>query len=607
MKYTIINDKESFEAFLSQLNAQQEIVYDLETNSLETHSDTIQIVGAGFGWEEGVAYYIPFNGNLSPPYILDKLSDTFLDPSIGKIGHNIKFDSRVLDRFGIKIKNIKFDTCVASYAIYGDRLSHNLDDLTLFHFNHIKIRTKSVIPNKSKSNPNPSMFDTPIEAVATYCMEDVDYCFRLYKLFKRMLAMPSMAHASKLFYEIDMPLASILLKMECNGVKISDAKIEELRVKVSEELDTIQKEIKTAFGEDIALTNCNHISRIVYDDLKLDEMMDIDVDLTSSGKKSTSASTLKKFKNDAIVDKILRYKMLVKLMNTYITAIPDFVSKHTGLVHAFFNQIGTATGRLSSNSPNLQQIPARTPLGKEIREAFISRYPDGRILSIDYSQAELRILAHMGDETVFISAFNKNEDVHTAVASDVVYNIPREQVTTEQRRTVKTVNFGLLYGMRAKKLAKELGIPLDVAEQIMEVYMSKMSGLKRFLDTARDVLRGNGYTENFFGRRRYISKIYSEDKIDIWSAEREGANNIIQSTNADIVRIAMIRIQDMLDQGNYQTKMIMQVHDELVFDVPAQETEIVVPKIKEIMESVVKFKVQMKADAKLADNWSSAH
>jgi DNA polymerase-1 len=422
-----------------------------------------------------------------------------------------------------------------------------------------------------------------------------------------MLAMPSMAHASKLFYEIDMPLASILLKMECNGVKISDAKIEELRVKVSEELDTIQKEIKTAFGEDIALTNCNHISRIVYDDLKLDEMMDIDVDLTSSGKKSTSASTLKKFKNDAIVDKILRYKMLVKLMNTYITAIPDFVSKHTGLVHAFFNQIGTATGRLSSNSPNLQQIPARTPLGKEIREAFISRYPDGRILSIDYSQAELRILAHMGDETVFISAFNKNEDVHTAVASDVVYNIPREQVTTEQRRTVKTVNFGLLYGMRAKKLAKELGIPLDVAEQIMEVYMSKMSGLKRFLDTARDVLRGNGYTENFFGRRRYISKIYSEDKIDIWSAEREGANNIIQSTNADIVRIAMIRIQDMLDQGNYQTKMIMQVHDELVFDVPAQETEIVVPKIKEIMESVVKFKVQMKADAKLADNWSSAH
>ncbi len=606
IKYTIINTEEALQTFLRNLRAQSEFVFDLETNSLETHSDSIKIVGMGFGWEEGSAFYIPFNGDLDPQSILQEVSTSFTDPSVGKIGHNIKFDARVLNRFGINISNIKFDTCVASYALYGDRLAHNLDDLTLYHFNHVKIRTRSVIPSKSKSNPNPSMLDTPIKEVAMYCMEDVDFCYRLYRQLKNVLDLPNNAYCRKLFYEIDMPLVSVLLRMECNGVKISDKKIEELREKVSNDMLKIVNEIKSAFG-DVALTNNNHISKILYEDLELDKHMNIEVELTASGKRSTAATTLRKFKSDLVVSKILQYKMLSKLMSTYITALPEYVSKHTGLVHAFFNQTGTATGRLSSNSPNLQQIPARTDLGKEIREAFVSRFEGGKILSIDYSQAELRILAHMGNETVFINAFNNNEDVHTTVAADVVFSVPREQVTKPQRTTVKTINFGLLYGMRAKKLAKELGISFESAAEIMDIYMNKMSGLKSFLDDARTKLKQQGYTENFFGRRRYINKIYHHDQLYVWSAEREGANNIIQSTNADIVRIAMIRVQDMLDNGNYKTKMIMQVHDELIFDVPPEELDIIVPKIKSIMENIVAFNVKMIADGSLADNWSAAH
>jgi DNA polymerase-1 len=611
LSYNIIDTDSDFDSLVSLLSNQSRFCFDLETNSLETHGLDSKIVGIGFCFKEAEAYYVPFNGNLSKkngiPYISSFLQPLFIDSSIAKIGHNIKFDSRFLNRHGVNVTNIYFDTMVASYCLYGDRFNHNLDDLTLHHLNHIKIRTKSIIPKKTKDNPNPTMLDVPIEKVAMYCCEDVDYTYRLFKVFKSYLEYPSNMHSKKIFYEIDMPLVPVLIDMECEGVKLSTAKLEELREKVSVDLDNLQKDINLLAKREVTLTKPADIAAVLFDELKLDMKRDITIDKTPTGLASTAADSLEKLQGEPIVDKILDYKLLTKIMSTYIIALPDYISKHTGMVHPFFGQTSTATGRFNCSNPNFQQIPARTEIGKQIREAFISRFNGGKILAVDYSQAELRILAHMADEKVFIKAYNNNEDVHIAVASEVVYDIPKEEVTKEQRTNCKTVNFGLLYGMRTKKLAKNLAISLEESTLIMTNYMGKMLGLKKFLDDTNIFLSKHGYTENYFGRRRYIPKIFSNDQLDQWSAQREGGNNTVQSTNADIIRIAMRRIFDMLKRNRYDTVLILQIHDELVFDVPLHEIDLVTPKIVDIMESVVQFKVKMKAEAKHADNWAAAH
>jgi len=607
LEYTIVNNKDQFDFFISELNSQSEYAFDLESNGLVTHGKDTQIVGIGFSWKQGKAYYIPFNGEILPEYILANISTAFENESINKIGHNIKFDTRLLDRFGIKVRGIYFDTMVANYCINGDRTTHNLDDLTLHFFNHVKIRTKTLIPKKSKKNQTPSMLDSSVDMVGTYCCEDVDFTYRLYKLLHELLDRPGNEHCKKLFYTIDMPLVSVLTKIECAGTKVSTEKLEYVRQKISVDIEAAQQVVDTLAGRPIVLTKPADISKLLFEDLKLHINKKIDVEKTATGQFSTDAATLKKFEGDPIVDAILKYKLLTKIMSTYVVGLGEHISEHTGFIHTFYGQTSTSTGRFNSSSPNLQQLPSRKEQGKEIREAFVSRFPGGKILAVDYSQAELRILAHMGQEKVFIKAYQNKEDVHTSVASEVVFEVPRDKVTPEQRTIVKTINFGLLYGMRAKKLAKTLNISVEEATAIMEKYMAKMIGLKKFLDNARSYLAINGYTENFFGRRRYIPKIFSNDQLDQWSAEREGANNIIQSTNADIIKIAMIRIQDMLERNRYKTKMIMQVHDELVFDVPADEIDTVKNKIVDIMQSVVSFDIMMVAEAKYGDNWKEAH
>lgn len=605
--YTIIKTIEEFDSFISVLSSSFEFAYDAETNGLVTHGKDSKIVGLGFCFKEAEATYVPFNGDIPVDHIVKSLTPIFENESIKKIGHNIKFDCRILDRYSIKVRNIYFDTMVAAYCLLGDRFPRNLDDLTLQFKNHVKIRTKTLIPKKSKKNQNPSMFDSSIEQVGTYCCEDVDYTYRLYKLFHSLLNLESNAHAKKLFYEIDMPLVDVLIKMECGGANVSTKKLEEIRQKISVKIEAIQKEVNELAGKEIVLTKPADIAQLLFIDLKLHKKKKVVVPITATGQFSTDAATLLSFKGEPIVDKILEYKLLTKIMSTYVVGLTEHISDHTGLIHTFYGQTSTSTGRFNSSSPNLQQLPSRKEEGKEIRQAFTSRFPDGKILAVDYSQAELRILAHMGQEPVFIKAYKNEEDVHTAVASEVIYEVPKDQVKPEQRTTVKTINFGLLYGMRAKKLAKTLGIPLNEAMAIMEKYMQKMSGLKKFLDNAREFLSLYGYTENYFGRRRYIPKVYSTDQIEQWSAEREGANNIIQSTNADIIKKAMIQIQDMLEANNYQTKMIMQVHDELVFDVPKEELDLVKDKIVNIMQGIVKFDILMKAEAKYGDNWAQAH
>jgi DNA polymerase I len=607
LNYIIVNTTEDLNTLANTLNNLSEFVFDLEATGLATHSEEIRIVGIGFCWQEGIAYYVPFNGSLKEKDILDAIRPSLENETIGKIGHNVKYDTRLLNRFSIDVKNISFDTMVASYCIYGDRIKHNLDDLTLHHLNHIKVRTKTLIPKKSKTNPNPSMMDCDFTQVGIYCCEDVDYTYRLALVFRKILNQPNNSTAKDLFYEVDMPLVYVLNKIECEGIKLDVNKLYELRDIVSAKLITLQKEVNSLAGRELSLTRPVDIGTCLYEEQKVQDKLKVKIPKTASGQLSTAAATLDTLKDEPIVAKIIEYKFYTKLMSTYINPLPEYISKHTGLLHPFFSQTRTATGRLSCSEPNVQQQPSRSEIGRRIREAFISRYEGGQILAVDYSQAELRILAHMGQEQVFINAFLNDEDVHIAVASEVVYEVPKEQVTKPQRTACKTVNFGLLYGMRAKKLAATLGIEVHEAQTILNKYMGKMSGLKSFLDNSRETLKQKGYTENYFGRRRYIPKIYSEDQLDQWSAEREGANNIIQSTNADMIRLAMVRIQQYLDDNNLKSKMILQVHDELVFDVHPDELDIIFPAVKNIMENIVNFNVLMKTDGKYADNWSLAH
>tara|TARA_R110002074_G_scaffold402324_1_gene607125 strand:- start:180377 stop:182209 length:1833 start_codon:yes stop_codon:yes gene_type:complete len=607
LNYTIINTSEDLEKFGDILNNLSEYTFDLECTSLATHSEEIRIVGIGFCWEEGVAHYIPFNGELSEEDIIATIRPSLENETIRKIGHNFKFDARLLNRFGINVKCLYFDTIVASYCLYGDRLKHNLDDLVLHHINHIKVRTKTLIPKKSKTNPNPSMMSCDVNQVGIYCCEDTDYSYRLYRIYHQLLNRPENATAKDLFYQVDMPLVAVLTKIECEGIKLDVNKLHELRDMVSAKLVTLQEEINTMAGRELSLTRPMDIGACLYEEKKIPEKLGIKVPKTASGQASTAAATLDTLKDEPLVARIIEYKFYTKLMSTYINPLPEYISGHTGFIHPFFSQTRTATGRLSCSEPNVQQQPSRSEVGRRIREAFISRYEGGQILAVDYSQAELRILAHMGQEQVFLKAYLNDEDVHKAVASEVVYQVPMDQVTAAQRTVCKTVNFGLLYGMRAKKLALELGIEMGESKTIMNTYMNKMKGLKSFLDGSRQFLKQHGYTENYFGRRRYIPKIYSEEQLDQWSAEREGANNVIQSTNADMIRMAMVRIQTYIDDNNLKSKMILQVHDELVFDVHPDELDVMLPEVQKIMESIVEFDVIMKAEGKYADNWSLAH
>lgn len=608
MQFNLINDEELLSKFLDEARNQDELVFDYESSGLKTHSKDIKRVGIGFCWNTTEAYYLPFNSNLSEELVHSVSKELLENDSIKKIGHNVKYDVRLSDRFGIKVKNIHFDTIVASYCLYGDLYKHNLDDITLRHFNHVKIRTNSLIARKSKKNPNPTMLDSPVKDVATYCGEDVLFTYKLYKLFQSMLAMPNNKSIAKIFYEIDMPLVEVLCNIECSGVKIDTDKLNLLRDDISKKLLEITTKVDAVAGREVVYSNPADIRKLMYEDIKLEDEYGISAPVTSSNLKSTNAATLNIYKDNEVVQQLLEYKTLNKLMSTYITTLPEYISEHTGLMHPFFSQTRTSTGRLASSDPNAQNIPARTEIGKKIRGTFVSRWGnDGCILAADYSQAELRILAHASGEEVFIKAFLDDDDIHLRVASEVIYNIPKDQVTKEQRTIVKTINFGLLYGMRAKKLSVTLGIPLNDAVSIMQIYMSNMKGLNNFLDQARIDATRDGYSSTLFGRKRYVPNIYSEDQYLVWAAEREAANHIIQGTNADIIKMAMKQINDYLLDNNLKSKMILQVHDELVFDVHNSEKDFFKDSIQNIMQNVVKFKVPMKVSAEYADSWQEAH
>lgn len=605
MYVNILNTKRQLEIILSEVEQAGEVVIDTETTSLATHSKDIKIVGLGLCYSNEAVHYCPFNSPDNELTIED-FRPIIESEAIAKIGHNIKYDARVLHRFDLKIKNVKFDTLLAHYCIYGDRAKHNLDDITLEYLNHVKIRTKDVIPRKSKKLPNPTMWDCDINMVAVYCAEDVWDTRLLYHILQDELkASPS---AKNLFYNIELPLLPTLIDMECSGVAIDKAKIVELNTKFNNILTEETQKINTALGRPLALTNPNDISKALFEERKVHEKLGIQIATTPTGKYKTDKNTLKLFESDEVVGSILSVKKLNKLINTYMLSFPQFISEHTGRIHAFFNQCVTSTGRLSSSEPNLQNQPQRDELGKEIRSLYISRWKDigGMILAADYSQAELRILCHIASEPVLKEIFDRNGDAHLGVASKI-YKKPEDQITKQERTFIKTINFGLLYGMGPKKLGLSLGISTDDAKVLMDMYLGTLKGVKNFIKSTEKFLMDNGYTETFFGRRRFIPKIFSSDKMEQWAARREGVNHVVQGTNADIIKMAMVVCRRKFMEQNLYSQLILQVHDELVFDVHPDEIDVVKKIVVDAMEGITQFNVAMISDAKFGTSWAEAH
>ncbi len=621
LNYRTLKNPDEISNLSSELIRNKEFVVDLETTGLDTHAPDLEIVGAGFCFKEEEAYYIPmFDGDVNHTQRnLDILRDCLEDDSLLKIGHNIKYDCRVLRRYGVNVKGIYFDTMLASYCLNCDKTAHNLDDLTLNAFGHIKIRTKSVIPKslpgpkvrKKKGEPapvkrKPSMKDAPMEQVAIYCMEDVDYTFRLYKYFSYLLNLPANADGKKIFWDIEMPILPIIIDMECSGVHIDTSVLDKLKEQIIKSSTEIKKQISEAVGWEPVLTKPDDIAKIIYDDLKLYEKKNLPIKFTKTRKRATTAKALALIADHPVVQNIQMIKGNNKLISTYVNGIPKKISPIDNKVHASFNQHITSTGRLSSSEPNLQNIPARTEIGKTIRGAFVSRFDGGKILSADYSQQEMRILAHVSGETLLIEAFLNGEDPHTNVASQL-FSTPKDQVQKPQRDKCKTINYGIIYGMQADKLASELTVSRDEAEHLLWQYRSKMTHVDAYIKDTENFLRKNGYTKTMYGRKRYLPDIFSYMKFLKLAALREGVNHTIQGSGADQVKMAMRKVRSKLDDMQALSILILQVHDEIVIDVHPTELKVIKDPIVKIMQEVDKLAVPIVADAHFGASWRDAH
>ena len=620
LDYQILKTEAELDQLIEQLQQQPEFVFDFETTSLKTHNTELELVGLGFTWQSGQSRYVPFHhsiwgGTQSAQYpelvclerqqeLLQKFEVLFLDESIGKAGQNVKYDCRVLHRFGLGIQNLCFDTMVAHYALYSDRLPHNIDDIAMCHLGHQKIRTKHIIPKKTPKNPNPSMAQRPAEEVAVYCMEDCDYTWQAMLHLRELLVADP--RASKLFYEIDMPLVEVLTRIECNGVQLDLTQMDAMRQTFAKTLTDLQAEINQVAGKPITLTNPAQLAELLYDQLRLDKKNRIKVRRTPSGARSTDAKTLARLSHEPVVQAIQKYKAMRKLQGDFITKLPQMVSQITGLLHASFNQTITSTSRLSSSEPNLQQVPQRTEEGKKIRECFVSRFEGGKILAADLSQAEMRILAHISEDPVLLDCYLNDRDMHCAAAA-LAYGITEDEVQPTQRSAAKTVNYGIIYGMSAKRLSNETGMTYEEADAFIKRYLANMRGVHQYIETTKKFLRFHGYVETLFGRRRYISKIFSDNDFDIWAAEREATNAPIQGFQADWLKIAMLKIDHDMQQQKLQSLMVMQVHDELVFDAHPDEFEVLKEIVLEHMPASYQLAVPMLVDAHYADSWAEAH
>ena len=594
--YQIIESFEELKLLVEKMMEQEIVAFDTETeglNALET-----SIVGISFSWRKGVGYYLPIKNNKS---VYEKsfeiLKPFFESTKIIKVGHNIKFDIQVLLKYNVKVSSPIYDTMVAHYLINPD-MRHNLDTLSESYLNYSPISIESLIGKKGKNQI--SMRDVSIDKIKNYASEDADITLQLKGIFDKEIEVNNL---SKIFYDIEIPMINVLSEMEAEGIKIDTSYLKKLDKEFEDDLEKLKKEIFKKCGEEFNLNSPKQLGEILFDKLKLVSKPK----KTKTGQYSTSEEVLSSLANDhRIIENILEWRSLDKLQNTYVKSLPNEVSNLTNRIHSSFNQTVTATGRLSSNNPNLQNIPIRTDNGQKIRKAFIPRNNDYIIMAADYSQIELRVIASMSNEENMIDAFVNNQDIHTMTASKI-YNVDPENVSREQRGNAKTVNFGIIYGVSAFGLSQQTDLNRSESKQMIDNYFLNYPGLKKYMSDQIDFARNNGYVETIMGRRRYLQNINSQNNMLRSGAERNAINAPVQGSAADIIKIAMININSEFKKQSLKSKMLLQVHDELVFDVHNSEKDMIQDIVKTTMESAVKLKVPLKIDLEFGKNWLEAH
>ena len=594
--YHLITNPEERKELLAILLAQTQVCFDTETTSIEAlHAD---LVGMSFSYKEREGFYVAVPKDFNDAKkIVEEFRPFFESTTIEKIAHNIKYDIQVLNRYGMDVLAPTFDTMIAHYLI-NPEAKQSMDFLAEFYLSYKPVSIETLIGKKGKGQGN--MGDLAPEEISDYACEDADITFQLKQIFEPEI---QKEHLKELFYNMEMPLVEVLKSMEKEGIAIDVPGLHTFSIEIEKTILELEASIKEIAEMDFNIDSPKQLGEVLFEKMKISSK----AKKTKTGQYATGEEVLVKHEKDhAIIPMILQYRQLRKLKSTYVDPLPTLCDPVDGRIHTHFMQTVTATGRLSSNNPNLQNIPVRTENGKEIRRAFVSRGKDFQLMAVDYSQIELRIIAALSEDPTMIAAFQSRQDIHSATAAKV-FHVSIDEVTRDQRSAAKAVNFGIIYGQSAFGLAQNLNISRTEAKGIIDSYFAEYATIKAYMDNTVNLARENGYVETIMKRRRYLPDINSANAIVRGFAERNAVNAPIQGSAADIVKLAMVAVHREMQKANLKSKMILQVHDELVFDVHESEVEEMKSVVKEAMENAVNLVVPMEVEMKLAGNWLDAH
>lgn len=594
--YQLVQEGMGTKLFLQSLMQQSSVCFDTETTGLDPL--TAELVGIAFSWEKGKGFYLPIPEDRDAAQdVVNELKPFFESETIEKVGQNLKYDIKVLDKYGVDVKGPMFDTMLAHYLINPD-MRHNMDVLAETYLNYTPQSIVELIGKKGKNQK--SMRDVDLEKQKEYAVEDADVTFQLKEKFVPELAS---AGTDKLFHDIEMPLLDVLAAMEIEGVNLDSEFLSSLSRKLNEDIERLEKDIYEAAGEEFNIGSPKQLGEILFGKMQLVEKPK----KTKTGQYSTAEDVLSYLAKDhQIIADVLEYRGLAKLKSTYVDALPNQVNPATQRIHTNYMQTVAATGRLSSTDPNLQNIPIRTERGRQVRKAFVPRDENYTLVAADYSQIELRIIAALSEEENMIAAFQSGEDIHASTAAKV-FNVAIEDVTREQRSNAKTVNFGIIYGVSAFGLSNQTDLDRSEAKELIDTYYATYPKLKAYMQEQVDFARENGYVETVLGRRRYLKDINSSNAVVRGAAERNAVNAPIQGSAADIIKIAMINIHKKFEEMQCQSKMLLQVHDELVFDIHNDELEDMKKLIQDEMQNAYQMTVPLDVEVGVGENWLEAH
>ena len=599
--YETVLTTENFESWLQQLQDSSLMAIDTETTGLDYMS--AELVGVSVAVEAGHAAYIPFGHDylgapqqLSKQQVLEALRPILENPNIRKVGQNLKFDISVLAQHGIELQGVAFDTMLESYVLDSVATRHDMDSLADYYLQH---STTSFSDIAGKGAAQLTFNQIALEQAGPYAAEDADITLSLHQaLWPRVSAEPRL---QKVFDEIELPLIDVLSRVERNGALVDDTLLFQQSQELADRLRELEDQAWDLAGQQFNLASPKQLAEILFEKLQIPVLKK-----TAKGAPSTKEEVLQELALDYPLPKVLlEHRGLAKLKSTYTDKLPTMINPVTKRIHTSYHQAGTATGRLSSSDPNLQNIPARTPEGRRVRQAFIAP-PEHCLVAADYSQIELRIMAHLSEDKSLLDAFAKGQDIHSATAAEV-FGVSLDSVSSDQRRSAKAINFGLIYGMSAFGLARQLNIPRNQAAEYIERYFERYPGVQQYMNNTRHLAAEKGYVETYFGRRLYLPEINSNNAVRRQAAERTAINAPMQGTAADIIKLAMISVDSWLRENQLASRMIMQVHDELVLEVPQQELQQVITGISECMENAANLSVPLVVDVGTGDNWDKAH